>query len=349
MEQTPETVQKDAENEDEYEDQDQKQNQEEDQDEDQEREFLGKLIKRGVLELKPTINKVGIRYVEAEKTWKGVDSVKVKGILENLERGGFIESKCIDRVLTCPECGSPEMYSKYACSKCNSVDVEYTELLEHTKCGYMGSKSNFAKGSSLVCPRCKTELADDAVQCRVIGSCYQCEKCGYRFDTPMVIHFCQQCKRSSTHREAKYIKVYVYRISDETIKKFRREGEPARILVIDDDKGLRKALTTVLAEEGYVVDVAENGREATEKFSAKFYNLALVDRQLPDMDGTELLTVMKERTPKMIKIVITGHPSQQSAIDALDKDADAYMLKPLDMNDLLRRIKECLKKQEQAK
>lgn len=64
---------------------------------------------------------------------------------------------------------------------------------------------------------------DDAVQYRVIGNCYQCEKCGHRFDTPEIIHFYQQCKRSFTHREAKYIRIYAYKIADETINKIGKD------------------------------------------------------------------------------------------------------------------------------
>jgi len=190
---------------------------------DEEQELLGKLIKQGVLELTPTLNKAGIRYVEAEETWENADPAEIKGALENLERKGALVSKFIDRVLTCPDCSSPEVYSKYACSKCNSINVEYTELLEHMKCGYIGSKNKFIKDSSLVCPGCQAELVDAAVQYRVIGNCYQCEKCGHRFDAPEIIHFCQQCKRSFTHREAKYIKIYAYKIADETISKFGKD------------------------------------------------------------------------------------------------------------------------------
>ncbi len=67
------------------------------------------------------------------------------------------------------------------------------------------------------------------------------------------------------------------------------------------------------------------------------------------MKGTELLTAIKETTPKMIKIIMTGYPSLQNAIETVNKGADAYMLKPLNMNDALRTIREHLKKQEQAR
>jgi DNA-binding NtrC family response regulator len=86
-------------------------------------------------------------------------------------------------------------------------------------------------------------------------------------------------------------------------------AEHARIIVVDDDEGIRKTLATILEEIGYVVDTVENGKEAIERSNAEFYNLALIDIRLPDMEGTKLLTAMKETTPEMIKIIMTGYPS----------------------------------------
>ena len=126
-------------------------------------------------------------------------------------------------------------------------------------------------------------------------------------------------------------------------------GERARILVVDDDESVRKVLATILEEKGYLVDTAENGKEAIKKSKTKIYNLALLDIRLLDMKGTELLTAMKETTPKMIKIIMTGYPSLQNAIETVNKGADAYVLKPLNMNDALRTIMEHLKKQEKAR
>jgi DNA-binding NtrC family response regulator len=126
-------------------------------------------------------------------------------------------------------------------------------------------------------------------------------------------------------------------------------GERTRILVVDDDESVRKVLATILEEKGYLVDTAENGKEAIKKSKTKIYNLALLDIRLPDMKGTKLLTAMKETTPKMIKIIMTGYPSLQNAIKAVNKGADAYMLKPLNMNDALRTIREHLKNQEQTR
>jgi DNA-binding NtrC family response regulator len=126
-------------------------------------------------------------------------------------------------------------------------------------------------------------------------------------------------------------------------------GDRARILVVDDDESIRKVLAAILEAEGYIVDVAKNGREAIKKSKIKFYNLALIDIRLPDMEGTNLLTKMKDTTPKMRKIIITGYPSVQNAIEAVNRGADAYILKPFDMEKVFETIKEQLKKQEEER
>jgi len=125
--------------------------------------------------------------------------------------------------------------------------------------------------------------------------------------------------------------------------------ERPRILVVDDDESIRKVLATILEEEGYAVDMAKNGREAIKKSKVKFYNLALIDIRLTDMEGTKLLTIVKDTTPKMRKIIITGYPSLQNAIEAVNRGADAYILKPFDMEKVLETIKDELKKQEEEK
>ena len=125
-------------------------------------------------------------------------------------------------------------------------------------------------------------------------------------------------------------------------------GERARILVIDDDESIRSVLESILEEE-YVVDTAQNGTDAIKKTKAGLYNLALIDIRLPDMEGTELLTRMKETVPKMRKIIMTGYPSLGNAIAAVNKGADAYLMKPFDIEKVLKVIKEQLVKWQQEK
>jgi len=122
-----------------------------------------------------------------------------------------------------------------------------------------------------------------------------------------------------------------------------------RILVIDDDKNIRKTLAIALELEGFFVDEAENGKEAIAKSHANFYNLAIVDWRLPDIEGTKLLGKLKETTPKMAQIMLTGYPSMTNAIAAVNERADAFFLKPIDFEVLLAKIIELLKQQKEAR
>ena len=126
-------------------------------------------------------------------------------------------------------------------------------------------------------------------------------------------------------------------------------NEPARILVIDDELAIRKTLSLTLELAGYVVETAENGKQAIEKAKANFYNLALIDLRLPDMEGTELLATLKMTTPKMVKIILTGYPALQNAVKAINEGVDYYLVKPVEPIELLRVIKEQLDRQRQEK
>ena len=125
--------------------------------------------------------------------------------------------------------------------------------------------------------------------------------------------------------------------------------EQSRILIIDDQESIRKSLKLALEKEGYLVETAENGQEAIRKSKEQFYNMALVDLRLPDMDGIELLTKMRETVPKMVKIIITGYPMLENAIEAVNRGADGYVVKPVNMSKLLETVEEHLKKQQEAK
>jgi len=124
--------------------------------------------------------------------------------------------------------------------------------------------------------------------------------------------------------------------------------EKARILIVDDDDSILETLGEILQEKGYNTDTAKSGAEAIEKSKTNFYNMALLDIKLPDMEGTKLLIKMKETRPKMIKIMITGYASLQNAIEALNLGADAYIMKPLNPENLLKVIAEKLKIQSEA-
>ncbi len=121
----------------------------------------------------------------------------------------------------------------------------------------------------------------------------------------------------------------------------------AKILIVDDDESIRKVLEAILEEKGYAVESVGTAKKAIEITQRKLYNVALLDIRLPDMEGTELLSRIKETIPRMRKIIITGFPTLQNAIDAVNRRADAYIMKPFDVEKVLATIKEQLKKQEE--
>ena len=120
----------------------------------------------------------------------------------------------------------------------------------------------------------------------------------------------------------------------------------ARILVVDDDENIRKTMKAILEDEGYIVDLAATGSEAIQKTKEKAYNIALLDIRLPDMEGVELLKLIKDTVPHTRKIMVTGYPSMQNAVAALNKNADAYLIKPVNVEKLLNMVKEQLQLQE---
>jgi len=125
------------------------------------------------------------------------------------------------------------------------------------------------------------------------------------------------------------------------------ENKP-RILIVEDDENIRKTMKNILQQKGYETDTAKSGKEAEQKARTNFYNLALLDIKLPDMEGTQLLAKLHENTPKMVKIMVTGYPSLENAMEALNQGADAYVTKPVKPAKLLALIKEKLEKQNQA-
>jgi two-component system response regulator HydG len=126
------------------------------------------------------------------------------------------------------------------------------------------------------------------------------------------------------------------------------KNRKARILVVDDDAGICSTLSLFLRLRNYNVDVANTGREAVEKSKTKVYDVAFLDIRLPDIEGTKLLTTLRETTPKMIKIMVTGFPSFQNALEALKLGADDYILKPVDPEELIKVVEKKLEERKET-
>jgi DNA-binding response OmpR family regulator len=108
-----------------------------------------------------------------------------------------------------------------------------------------------------------------------------------------------------------------------------------QILVVDDDTSILRSLKRVLEKNGYGVATAETASEALNKIRNQHYDLALIDVILPDMRGTELLVEAKKELKGTVKFIITGYPSGEIGAKARDEGADAFILKPIKMSELL--------------
>jgi DNA-binding NtrC family response regulator len=119
----------------------------------------------------------------------------------------------------------------------------------------------------------------------------------------------------------------------------------ANILIIDDEKAIRKTLSEILSYEGYKIDEAADGEEGLKKFSNTPYDVVLCDIKMPKMDGIEFLEKAREVNSDVPIIVISGHGNIETAVEAVKKGAFDYISKPPDLNRLLITLRNALDKQ----
>jgi DNA-binding NtrC family response regulator len=114
-----------------------------------------------------------------------------------------------------------------------------------------------------------------------------------------------------------------------------------RILVVDDERAIRKTLREILEYEKYSVDEAQNGQEAIEKVQSNDYDVVLCDIKMPGIDGIEVLEKVQEQGETPV-IMISGHGTIDTAVEAIKKGAFDYISKPLDLNRLLVSVRNAL-------
>jgi DNA-binding NtrC family response regulator len=114
------------------------------------------------------------------------------------------------------------------------------------------------------------------------------------------------------------------------------------VLIIDDDAGVRDMLYSILEDEGYSVEAVDNGEQAIKICEKLPFDVALVDINLPDIKGTELLHKLKQLQPKMVNIIVTGNPSIENAVKALNEKSDGFITKPFDPQELLEMIRKLI-------
>ena len=123
----------------------------------------------------------------------------------------------------------------------------------------------------------------------------------------------------------------------------------AKILVIDDASGIRRTLKEILEYEDHIVDTAKDGFEGLDMIDKNKYEIVLCDIKMPKIDGLEVLEKIKEKYSFLPVIMITGHGTIETAVEALKKGAYDFIEKPLDLNRLLVTLKHATEREELVK
>ncbi|MBL7770200.1 MAG: sigma-54-dependent Fis family transcriptional regulator [Flavipsychrobacter sp.] len=118
----------------------------------------------------------------------------------------------------------------------------------------------------------------------------------------------------------------------------------SHILIIDDERAIRKTLGEILSYEGYKVEEASDGEEGLKKFKEKNYDVVLCDIKMPKLDGIEFLDKAREANPDIPIIMISGHGTIETAVEAVKKGAFDYISKPPDLNRLLITLRNAMDK-----
>jgi len=116
------------------------------------------------------------------------------------------------------------------------------------------------------------------------------------------------------------------------------------ILIIDDEKSIRKTLTEILSYEGYKIEEAADGEEGLKKFKEKNFDLVLCDIKMPKLDGIEFLEKAREINDEVPIIIISGHGNIETAVEAVKKGAYDYISKPPDLNRMLITLRNAMEK-----
>jgi len=116
----------------------------------------------------------------------------------------------------------------------------------------------------------------------------------------------------------------------------------AKILVVDDEDIVRTSCSRTLSPEGYDVRLAKNGAEGLKMASEERFDLVLTDLKMPDMDGIEVLRIIKEQWPETAVIIVTGYQTVDTAVKAIKLGAYDYIEKPFTPDALITAVREAL-------
>ena len=116
--------------------------------------------------------------------------------------------------------------------------------------------------------------------------------------------------------------------------------DPIRLLLVDDEEGYVNVLSKRMTKRNMTVAIALSGAQAIQALRKEDFDVAVVDLKMEDMDGIEVLKVLKKMEPELSVIMLTGHGSEKAAREGIEFGAFDYLTKPCDLDDLVAKIRE---------
>ena len=122
--------------------------------------------------------------------------------------------------------------------------------------------------------------------------------------------------------------------------------EQIKMMLVDDEERFLQTTQKLLSKKGYSVATATSGAEALEKLAGQNIHVVILDVKMPGMDGIATLKKIKRHHPLVEVIMLTGHATVESAVDGLKSGATDYLMKPTDIEDLIKKVEEASKKRQ---
>ena len=301
-----------------------------------EKKLLNIISENNLTELKPKRAGNFIIYEGLESITKELGEERVQELLRKLTATGHLLEKPQDSAIFCPHCNSIHIYSRYNCPKCQSYNVRRVQMIEHLFCGYIGDIKEFGNPAELICPKCSSNIgnyydaktadrADKRRSIKVIGSTFECDKCGSKFEKPLTSHTCERCGATFTYRDAIYERLPTYEPTD-------KKPEPTPSEKISQPL---QALFDIFSSKGYRVDLDTklNGKSGVEQhfdlIATKDENYILVDVSI-DGNQNDLVSLLGKKMDLDSKSIILLDLTGNERLASLGK---SYSIEVLDGRD----------------
>lgn len=296
------------------------------------------MVGEGKYVISPQINADGISYPMLSVVFANKTEAEIAAVLQKLTSSGLLKSSLYDKVIVCPACGSPQVHSKYNCPRCDSFDIGKAPVIEHARCGYIGSKEKFSKGNLLICPKCKNTVGEE--EYKKIGTSFECNSCGSRFETPRISHKCNSCKDVFTYRDAKYEPIRGYELTEEAKRNVAKGTLPL------------KSIIATLKENGFEVIlrgslIGKSGATHNFDLIAKRYGSLVVANFAFEPKEEEIIGLFAKKydvNPTYTVLISLSPPSTEE--DAVSKAYDVRIMNPSSVQSIGKQLTDLMTKDD---